>query len=233
MAFECAANFQLGPDEIALVVHRGSLQRHVGFLFRSMEGKNQFLHLAFHKRIKFEDFPPEECSIAGKLPLERIGSSSLKVALQRIGRSSRQKPVAIEIPFGVSINTEKGSFNSKGIYKTPLGADGLTCATFVAEVCRGIGIDLLDESSWQPREEDAQWIDEVCGLLEVVHAEQAHVDHVRRSFQGLRIRPEEVAASVGLWKGEPLPFREAEAGGEQVVRKLAECCPPQEVAAAG
>lgn len=229
MSFECAAAAQLGPEDVALVVHRGDVGRHIGFAVFTTKGKHEFLHLAFHKDVKIEDYPPKQCSIVGKLPFDRVALFSLKKALWNIGKKAQQKS-AVSIPFGVSIDTKKGSFNREGAYKTPLNAngkpaDGLTCATFVTEICRGVGLPLVEDGDWTVRPGDATWIDEICKLLAKVKAEPGHIAHVRASFTGLRIRPEEVAGAATLWNIQAVKCKPAEAAGLEILAKLNECCP--------
>ena len=230
MSFECAAEAQLGSDDVALVVHRGDIGRHIGFAVFTQKGKHEFLHLAFHKDVRIENYPPERCSIVGKLPFDWVALFSLKKALWNIGKKAQQKSAAVSIPFGVSIDTKKGSFNREGAYKTPLNAnrkpaDGLTCATFVTEICRGVGLPLVKDGDWTVRPGDATWIDEICRLLAKVKAEPDHIAHVRASFTGARIRPEEVAGAATVWNIQAVKCKQAEAAGLDIIAKLSECCP--------
>lgn len=230
MSFECAAAAQLGSDDVALVVHRGDIGRHIGFAVFTQKGKHEFLHLAFHKHVKIESYPPEKCSIVGKLPFDRVALFILKKALWNIGKKAQQKSAAVSIPFGVSIDTKKGSFNKEGVYKTPSNAkgepaDGLTCATFVAEICRGVGLRLVEDGDWPVRPRDATWIDEICNLLARVKAEPEHIAHVRASFTGARIRPEEVAGAAIVWNKQAVKCQPAEAASLGIIAKLDECCP--------
>lgn len=228
MAFACSKNLQLSPDDVALVLHRGRIGMHVGFCFQSREKKHVFVHLAFHKNVKFEDFPPEACSIAGKLPISKVSALSLKSALRLIGARAQQKPSRINIPYGVNIDKAKGSFNNQGVYTIPKGSDGLTCATFVTEVCQGVGLDILNESSWTARPADENWINQILAMLNDPRsgADQAHIIHVQASFNGIRIRPEEVASSVNLWQQKPIDCAPAETEGLRLIQSINQCCDP-------
>lgn len=227
MAFECSADAKLQPDDVALVLHRGDIGRHIGFAVFTLKGTHQFLHLAWHKQVRLGDFPPEKCSIVGRLPFDRVGLMSLKKALWNIGKKVSNKAAAIEIPYGVNIDPIKGSFKKDGTYHPPAGKDGLTCATFVSELCRGVGLPLLSEGSWTARAEDADWIEQICVMLVDPRsgADEEHIAHVRASFDGIRIRPEEVAAAAVLWKGKPIDMGPTETDGRALVAKLDECCP--------
>jgi hypothetical protein len=227
MVFECASNAKLQPDDVALVVHRGDIGRHIGFAVFTSKGKHEFLHLAWHKKVRLGDYPLDRCAIVGKLRFDRVGLMTLKKALWNIGKKVSNKATAVEIPYGVNIDPSKGSFKKDGTYHPPQGKDGLTCATFVSEICRGVGLPLLNEGDWKPRLEDAEWIDQICVLLSRPEsgADGTHIAHVRASFDGLRIRPEEVAAAAALWTGRPVDFESSEAEGKALVAKLDQCCP--------
>lgn len=227
MVFECSSNAKLLPDQVGIVLHRGNIGRHLGFAVFTPKGKHEFLHLAFHKKVVLEDFPPEKCSIVGRLPFDRVALFTLKKALWNIRKKVVDKAAAVQIPYGVNIDPAKGSFTKDGVYKPPAGRDGLTCATFVTEICKGVGLSMLNEVDWQPRAEDAQWIDQICSMLADPRsgADEAHIAHVRASFNGVRIRPEEVAAAAALWTGDLIDCAQAELEAKSVLAKLAECCP--------
>lgn len=235
MPFECSTSANLSPEEVALVVHHGDIGRHIGFAVFTAKGRHQFLHLAFHKKVILEDYPLSKCSIVGRLPFDKIGLMVLKKALWNIGKKVGHKSVAIDIPYGVNIANKKGTFTKEGLYKPPPDRDGLTCATFVAEICRGVGLQLLNEGDWAVRPEDAGWIDQICNMLADPRsgADEAHIAQVRRSFTGIRIRPEEVASAVTLWNSSPINFGPAEAEGRNIVTKLNECCPKLPTPTAG
>lgn len=235
MPFECSSTANLSPEDVALVVHHGNIGRHIGFAVFTAKGRHEFLHLAFHKKVILEDYPLPKCSIVGRLPFDKIGLMALKRALWNIGKRVGHKSAAIDIPYGVNIANKKGTFTKDGVYKPPVDRDGLTCATFVTEICRGVGLQLLNEGDWGVRPEDAAWIDQICDMLADPRAgaDEAHIAHIRRSFTGVRIRPEEVASAVNLWNETSIDFSPAEAEGLNIVTKLNECCPIPPVPRAG
>ncbi len=227
MQFSCSDEFKLEKDDVGLVLHVGGIGAHIGFVYQSNDKKFKFVHLAFHKRVVQEPYPLDATkrSIFAKLPFSRSSLYSLKSALRLIGARSIH-PSGINIPYGVNIMAAKGSFSVNGIYALPKGSDGLTCATFVSEICRGVGLTLLDENSWVARIEDQQWIAQICKMLEDPRsgADTAHIEQVKSGFSGLRIRPEEVASVANLWKGKPIAFGDAAANGIEVLKKLTDCC---------
>lgn len=192
---------------------------------RRVEGGTfKFVHPAFHHLLRVDDCPLDRCSIIGKLPFKLQSLKYLRYALTRIGTDLPN------IPYGVRIAKKKGSFNSRGRYALPVDdADGLTCATFVAEVCRGIGVPVLIESDWQPRPaEDAGWIDQICTMLANPRfgATPEHIARVRAGFNGLRIRPEDVAAIIPQWRkdGKPLAFNVVDIERKSIAQQALTCC---------
>ena len=58
-----------------------------------------------------------------------------------------------------------------------------------------------------------------------VKAEPEHIAHVRASFTGARIRPEEVAGAAIVWNKQAVKCQPAEAASLGIIAKLDECCP--------
>jgi hypothetical protein len=216
-------SLSLSEDEIALAVTRGRFEWHIGFVFCDSDRKFKFLHLAGHKKILVDTCPVSNCALVGKLPFSKQSRRYLRYALQRIA-SARPS-----IPFGPWIAREKGTFSRDGDYIPPVDQfEGLTCATFVLEVCRGVGFKLLVESDWQVRLfEDTKWKEDICNMLADQRASKEHIERVREGFSGLRIRPEDVAATVTLWPNHKraLPFSAVDAERKAVVDYAEKCCP--------
>ena len=219
-----AAAFELKQNEVALTLFAGDVGLHIGFVFCPEGGTFKFVHLAFHHLLRVDDCPLDRCSIIGKLPFKLQSLKYLRYALTRIGTDLPS------IPYGVRIARKKGSFNSRGRYALPVDdADGLTCATFVAEVCRGVGVPVLIEFDWQPRPaEDAGWIDQICTMLAnpKFSATPEHIARVRAGFNGLRIRPEDVAAIIPQWRkdGKPLAFNVVNVERKSIAKQALTCC---------
>jgi hypothetical protein len=219
-----AVAFELKHNEVALTLFAGDVGLHIGFVFCPEGGTFKFVHLAFHHLLRVDDCPLDRCSIIGKLPFKLQSLRYLRHALTRIGTDLPN------IPYGVRIARKKGSFNSRGRYALPVDdADGLTCATFVVEVCRGIGVPVLIESDWQPRPaEDAGWIDQICAMLANPRfgATPEHIARVRAGFNGLRIRPEDVAAIIPQWRkdGKPLAFNVVDVERKSIANQALTCC---------
>jgi hypothetical protein len=218
--------FTLKPNEVALALFKGDVGLHIGFVFcPEQQATYKFVHLAFHHWVKIDSCPLDRCSIIGKLPFKLETLKYLRRALERIGTNLPM------IPYGVRIAKKRGVFNTRGRYALPTdSADGLTCATFVSEVCRGVGRPILIEDDWEARPaEDAGWIDQICAMLSIpkFNASAEHIAKVRASFEGsgFRIRPEDVAAIIPQWRkdGAALSFQVVD-GERKLVAQLAETC---------
>ncbi|NVO06158.1 MAG: hypothetical protein HXX19_09645 [Rhodoferax sp.] len=143
-----------------------------------------------------------------------------------IGHLNRIGGVSPKIPFGINVRHSKGSFTQQGKYIRPTGSDGLTCATFVNEICRAVGLPLVDEITWtEDREDDRLWVEEVVGLLHAKNADPAHITWVRGLANGVRIRPEEVAVSGNHKRSaKGIDFPTACASSAFLLNALAGCC---------
>lgn len=71
--------------------------------------------------------------------------------------------------------------------------EGMTCSSFVKEFLTDNAVELIDESSWQYREDDALWQrDAVAGIDGLFNRDDIDLPKV------FRFRPEEVAAAAVL-----------------------------------
>lgn len=222
MDFVCSDSLKLTSDQVAIALTFGAFGRHAGLVF-SGDGGFKIVHMRFHLNIGLDPFPTisSPCWIATPLKMQSTNAKILIGHLNRIGSTSPK------IPFGINIQASKGSFTNKGDYVKPDGSDGLTCATFVNELCRAVGLPLVDEKSWdEDREDDRLWAEEVAGLLVEKNADPAHIAWVRGKANGLRIRPEEVAVA-GNYKTTKngIDYQIAKAESALILQKLGNCCP--------
>lgn len=219
MAIQCANQLDLADETVAVALTKGTFGHHVGLVFRR-KTEVKLLHLNFHKDVRFDDFPTPACWIAVPLQMEATNAKTLIGFMKLVGH---RKP---HIPFGVNIQKGVDSFSS-GSYKLPKGGDGLTCATFINEICRYGGMPLVKVSSWEPRDDDKAWVAGVCELLKIKGADDAHIAKVRGNADGLRVRPEEAAAAADMPPvKDGIDFKRAEKASAAVEARLLECCPP-------
>lgn len=221
MSFVNARDLPFAEDRIAVAMQRTQSGHHLGLIFTTKKEGTQLLHLKFHKDMSVEAFPDPmgPCWIAAFVDIPPAASK----ALISIVRSVAAKK--IPVPFGLNFLAAKGSINAKGGYAAPKGSDGLTCATYVVEIFRGASIALVDETTWEANEENKKWEESICQVL-ARKADAAHVAAVRQNINGLRIRPEEVAAVAQKPAKRPVPYDVAVAGALVVVAHLNRICPP-------
>tara|TARA_R110001583_G_C5632553_1_gene407173 strand:+ start:1601 stop:2143 length:543 start_codon:yes stop_codon:yes gene_type:complete len=128
-----------------------------------------------------------------------------------------------EIPYSFLGQThpfdrETGKYNPS-VHK----GDGLTCATFILEVFKCLGLELLDESSFEERPEDMDWQVKISVSLRRSGVPNDHMSKLENSNLAKRFRPEEVAAASGE-DVIPLPFSEAVPKGAELATELHRCC---------
>lgn len=218
MAYVDAKAFAFSKDQIVVALSPGLFGGHLGVAFHSPHGP-KLLHLAFHRKVVTEDFPPTRaCWIAAAAKVHPINAKFVGAVVKAI---SENKP---EVNFGLNIFASNGSFDHKGNYTAPPGSDGLTCATFVAQIFADAGLPIVDITTWKPRDEDIAWGNAVCDELRDANATQEHIDTVRANITGLRVRPEEVAyaAVTSPW---PVDFSIASSGGVDLRDTLQTICP--------
>lgn len=220
MLFTQAATHEFTKNEVCLALTCGGFGHHIGILFRSAEDQVFLMHLNWHHRLDVEVFPDKGCWVAATLALP---TSASKQAVGFVRAVSRRKA---QIPYGIGLRTMRGSFDSKGSYKTPKGNDGLTCATFVNEVFRGASLPLVDEAAWKDLPENLAWGIAVCRALEATNVDPSHVAKVKANISGLRVRPEEVAASATVGAlDRPINFDVAQKPALELRQLLTEACP--------
>ena len=105
-----------------------------------------------------------------------------------------------KIPYSVA---HKGGIVFRdGIWIGDSPGQGLTCATFLVELFKYLGIPFIDEGSWLRRPGDEEWAVNILGLIaanppsHLPAMTQEHVDAQMESIgETVRIRPSDVAAA--------------------------------------
>jgi hypothetical protein len=107
-----------------------------------------------------------------------------------------------KITFGIKYTETK--FNKDGELIYAKGDLGLTCATFILAILEGaMGFPLIDQSTWQEREEDKDWQKHVLDYFKLKNYEeegyysQQLIDFFESNLGCFRFRPEEVGAASG------------------------------------
>jgi hypothetical protein len=214
------------PDipHIGIAIHGDLNQRHVGILFRTNQNEEpKLLHLAFHLRLRC-DAPSEYSSQNYWLHCSGFSNEEqlqLAVWCKNIFAANKNK-----IPYGLAYSS-MGFFDQNGTFIHSSYGCGLTCATFVMALFEDFGLPIIDITSWKTRADDAEWQKHIVDAIKEDH--NKHPDfysntHIENQILNigiaLRFRPEEVAASVNIYKDQPITFQVAEPLGKDLVTKL-------------
>ena len=90
---------------------------------------------------------------------------------------------------------------------------GLTCATFIAELFNELGIPFIDAKTWQPRTGDTEWAERILIMISDLMSPE-HVEAQRAKIgQTIRIRPADILAAGHFIHQEmetPLQFNDVD-----------------------
>jgi len=190
-------------------------QLHIGIIHRDRNTGLQFLHLAWHCRLRNDDKRPDYLSVwvPPSVPAER--QRIIAAFCRRVWRKNARDG----IPYAFSNPQE--SFNpATAAFLIGPTRFGLTCASFVFAVFDAAGLRLAEYESWPVnRPGDGQWQETIIGQLESQTVGQAHINHLRSEIGAVRYRPEEVVASTAL-APPPLAFAEAEQLGRRIISRI-------------
>jgi len=196
-------------------------QRHVGILYRKND-QLRVCHLAWHCML-VDQLASETTSYQFdwvKIAIPDTPLRNIVSFLELIANSSNGD----EIPYSFLGQTQPFDRETGRYNPSVHEGDGLTCATFVLEVFKCLGLELLDESSFEERPEDLDWQRKIVSWLRRSDVDDYHLSKLENSKLAKRFRPEEVAAASGEEK-LPLQFAEAASKGVALVAELHNCCP--------
>lgn len=212
-------------DQVAVAVSHSPMGAgHVGIGFHSAKDGPQVLHLAWHRKLAVDRVPDElkQCWSAEPCNLPQSAGKQVVAFVRAVAKRGAT------INYAVNFIASKGSFSSSGAYKPPKGSLGLTCASFVLEVFRGGKIPLVRSETWRDEPANIDWGNRVCAQLERdKDVDPRHVEAVRRTVSGFRLRPFEVAGACRLpLKELPASFEAVQEPAVQVEAELSEICAP-------
>ncbi len=171
----------------------GGGRLHLGILHTPKGQPTQFLHLAWHCRLRNTTPPPHYLSLWACPELSESGRRLVVAKCGQILRANAKNG----IPYGFSspehaLDPETGAFLFSGTRY------GLTCATFVLAVYGAVGIRLAAYATWpSARPGDDEWQTEVLDQLrEDGEADADHLAKVQSDIGSVRFRPEEVFAAA-------------------------------------
>jgi hypothetical protein len=204
------------PDQIELVLaiagHPITLtddQRHTGFVVRGNDGKLWQLHQAWHNRFFCEEAQPEY-AYTSPACLDEYAAAPIIGFLFALHDDTSGR-----IPY--SIAYQPVNYFVDGRYVQTAPGQGLTCATFVLEVLRHHGIDIINRDTWPPTV-NAAWqqrtVSHFAPTSEHFLAQCAAIGKVAR------FTPEQVVGAAYYFADTRVTYSEAEAAAKEVVDEL-------------
>lgn len=196
--------------------------RHIAFLLKCADeygGAHILLHQPMHNKplLDVPDYSQLDSVILTALSsMSEIELDALSVQLHAFGTFN-----ADGIPYSVIF--EQVPYFEGSIFIRKAAGEGLTCATFILATLDSLGVDLIDESSFEPRIETSGW---PWGLLNWLKAQfRTGLEHFNIQLKEIkniaRFRPEEVAAAAAIYShGAPLKMRDAERHGMVVLDNM-------------
>lgn len=201
-------------EHMAVAIGRtGADQFHIGLLHReALTASVQFLHLAWHCRLKNEP--------AGSLTSHWIDMPIPSRRARQVAARCRQiwkANGASSIPYGFSHPSD--SFDSvSGSFLLGPTRHGLTCASFVLAVFHFSGIPLVQYMTWPTdRAGDREWQESVLTALRS-HATPEHIAATSAEIGSIRFRPVDVAGAAT--QVPPVRFDVASILGSQIFEML-------------
>lgn len=222
MAFVSIEALALSENQVGVALSSGRLDGgHIGLAFISSKDGPKLMHLAFHRRLLVDNIPVAhpQCWVVSILDIPKGAAKAVSAGIRSV---ATRLPI---INYGIDFIAAKGSF-VRGLYKAPKGSDGLTCSSFVVDVLRSVGVNLIDDSTWKASEENVEWGNKVVELLTSFGASAEHIESVKSNSNGLRLIPFEVGAAADAARHAwPLAFENATAAAVFAKAELEVCCP--------
>ncbi len=195
MGLNSATEITWTRDTVGVGIYHGTLGTHIGIVFHNGQS-TQIVHLAWHLKLCEESFPKPNW-LAAVIDLPATVTPQVVSLLRKL---CKRYPITQDRPdgvtYGLNLVAGRGAFRATGAYKPGKDCDGFTCASFVAEVFRHFGLELvrLDTMLGSPR--NHAWAEAIICMLTAYKATPEHIDKVRRSVNGTRLRPEDVCAAI-------------------------------------
>ena len=221
------------PDDrpfvaVAVSLSRRRNQWHAGLVYCDAESSApRLLHLAGDRELVDEPIDAESLGWDHRfLWMEVQAPMPKRRALAQICRRVGERVIELGQVVRYAVRHYIGRFNQDtGAYEPGNGELGLTCATTVLAVCRGVGLELVDVAAWPSRDEDAAWIEGVVAYLR--GRDPTFATAVANDGLCPRFRPHEVAGASLSPTGK-VPLAGALAAAELVVRRYDELFPASE-----
>lgn len=190
---------------------------HVGVLFRD-EGDNvRLLHLEDHHQLS-NNFPAPEYSWVEFSNLDPLVGEQVITACERTWENYGKKGDLGTVGFQYSFLNDTEFLADFRVSATGPGS-GFTCSTFVLKLFARIGFVLLDEDSWEARDDDKRWQEFVIKRLKLFgEATKLHVERLEQSIGACRFRPLDLVAAALI--RPPATFQECNAKLPEIVEAI-------------
>ncbi|MGL4471807.1 MAG: hypothetical protein ACRCT3_16680 [Aeromonas hydrophila] len=211
------------PDEIILAiviagehVTRNIGQRHAGFVVQA-SGKIWLYDLAWHNCIRQIELKPGYAYVDNDF-LDQYSAHAIATYLSIIYHENKGS-----LPYSIEWNHDESYFDEHtGRYLKTEPGDGLTCATFVLEVLKSYGFDLVETSTWEITEENTQWQKDIIKTLK--NNIPSAIDDLTQQLPYIgktpRFKPEEVLGAAGCYEDVPLCYDIVSSASSQVLHEL-------------
>lgn len=206
------ASDSLRGIQVGVMLSGTRRQRHVTLLYRESVG-GPVEQIGFGWDCLITQGPVEGGGVWGLMPLDEEEHAGLTAYLLRVAAVNDGRP----IPYGLDAVGQE--FDRAGAW-AGRSLVGLTCATFVKAVLLGFGRVILDDATWQLRQDDTRWQGRIHqGLRNGGASEEFLTAQEQNVGRVARFRPEEVAAAAAS-EDIPLGFAQAEPRGREWVDAL-------------
>lgn len=181
-------------------------QFHLGLGYRSA-GQERVIHLAWHRILREQALEELLTSRTERLPCALVAlwlDPAVEAVLKHLVRR-------IAARFGQGLDGPAYGFGEAAALFDPTSAAlddpdaAFTCATFVLQLLRSVGVMLLDPARWRaPTAEDLAWQQQkgrelVAWVDRVVHQDLEQTrERVEKDYRALRFRPLDVAGAALL-----------------------------------
>lgn len=229
MTYQSAASRLLTNDQVAIAITHGIFGVHLGVVFFDEQDSPKLLHLALHKRLLIDDYPPQTPWAVSLIELGKWSAVQARALLCGMSQKYAGAYKEDSIHYGINLFAGIDSIQVDGQYTPTEDCDGYTCSSIVASAFGKIGFPLVDLKSWESKEINRAWGRAIVCMLTAFGTPPDHVALVEKNNNGLRLRPEEVAAAGEIAQSmRPVKYGDIQQRADDVFKEmLAVCGQPQ------
>lgn len=187
-------------------------QRHTGFVVKDFFDDSYLFHLVEGNRYIKEPLSYKYCYLIVPALEPEVANAIISILVTVLQATEGNIPYSIVWDEVGDYFGEDGKLIRKGTL------DGFTCATFVLEILRRQGLNLVQRKTWPIPEEDQDWQKDILPLqslpIENLIAQMEVIG------QCPRIRPEEAVGAGHVYRGVPLAYDEVVPASLQVMEEM-------------